>query len=94
MNAKGLSATPGGGFPRAMNPMALVTAMLGPGRLVNGQLLFRCPAHEDRHPSLSIRELRDGTLLVFCHAGCLTEDVLDCIGLTMADLYPPRSRAW
>ena len=29
----------------------------------------RCPAHDDRNPSLSITE-RDGKLLVFCHAGC------------------------
>ena len=28
-----------------------------------------CPAHHDRHPSLSITE-RDGKLLVKCHAGC------------------------
>ncbi len=29
----------------------------------------RCPAHNDRHPSLSITE-RDGKLLVKCFAGC------------------------
>ena len=30
----------------------------------------RCPAHEDRHPSLSLRDGRDGRLLAYCHAGC------------------------
>jgi hypothetical protein len=32
--------------------------------------MARCPAHDDSTPSLSIRETRDGTLLVHCHAGC------------------------
>ena len=29
-----------------------------------------CPAHEDRNPSLSITDGRDGRLLIHCHAGC------------------------
>ena len=32
--------------------------------------MARCPAHDDSTPSLSIRETRDGKLLVHCHAGC------------------------
>ncbi len=30
----------------------------------------RCPAHNDKNPSLSIRDGEDGRLLLFCHAGC------------------------
>jgi hypothetical protein len=60
------------------------------GRKVGGQHLFRCPAHDDRRPSLAVREEADGTLLVCCHAGCRTEDVLEAIGLEFADLYPER----
>ena len=30
----------------------------------------RCPAHDDRTPSLSLRETGDGKVLVCCHAGC------------------------
>ena len=35
----------------------------------------RCPAHDDRTPSLAIREA-DGTVLVRCHAGCTQEQVI------------------
>ncbi len=38
----------------------------------------RCPAHDDRNPSLSITE-RDGKLLVHCHAGCDQGAVWDAL---------------
>lgn len=38
--------------------------------------LCRCPAHDDRTPSLSVTSGRDGRLLVYCHAGCAAIDVL------------------
>jgi hypothetical protein len=48
----------------------------------------RCPAHEDRTPSLSGKSGNDGRTLLKCHAGCKTEDVLSEIGLSFRDLYP------
>jgi len=36
----------------------------------------RCPSHEDRTPSLSIRDADDGKVLVRCHAGCEQEQVI------------------
>ena len=56
----------------------------GPGRWV-----ARCPAHEDRSPSLSIREI-DDKLLVYDFAGCQVHDVLAAVGLQPGDLFPPR----
>lgn len=50
-----------------------------------------CPAHADRSPSLSIRELDDGRTLVHCFAGCSVEEVLAAVGLTFSDLSPPRA---
>lgn len=38
----------------------------------------RCPAHDDREPSLSIREV-DGKVLVHCHAGCDQQTVVDAL---------------
>ncbi len=52
--------------------------------------IARCPAHEDRSPSLSIRETEDGTILIKCFAGCGASDVVSAIGLTLADLFPER----
>jgi hypothetical protein len=57
----------------------------GPGRWI-----ARCPSHEDRSPSLSIRELDDGRVLLHDLAGCDTEAVLTSLGLTLADLFPER----
>jgi hypothetical protein len=36
----------------------------------------RCPAHDDRNPSLSISISKDGKTLVHCHAGCSQPDVI------------------
>ncbi|MEJ1157373.1 DUF7146 domain-containing protein [Prosthecomicrobium sp. N25] len=46
------------------------------GHRVGSGFLARCPAHDDRDPSLSIREGRGGKVLVHCHAGCTQADVV------------------
>lgn len=48
----------------------------------------RCPAHEDRSPSLSISNGDTGGIVLHCHAGCATEDVVAALGLEMKDLAP------
>lgn len=55
----------------------------GPGRWV-----ARCPAHADKSPSLSIRELDDGRVLIFDFAGCGAADIVAALGLTLSDLFP------
>jgi hypothetical protein len=52
-----------------------------------GRWLAKCPAHQDRSPSLSVRELEDGRLLLHDFGGCETGDVLAALGLTLADLF-------
>ena len=47
----------------------------------------RCPAHDDRNPSLSIAEGDDGRTLLNCHAGCETGDIVKKIGLRLSDLF-------
>jgi hypothetical protein len=51
----------------------------------------RCPAHDDDVRSLSVGDGEKGLVLA-CHAGCKTEDVVARIGWTMADLFPKRPR--
>ena len=50
-----------------------------------------CPAHDDSSPSLAISEGDDGRVLLHCHAGCDTKDVVRRIGLSMADLMSPNT---
>ena len=57
----------------------------GPGRYV-----ARCPGHDDRSPSLAVRDCGDGRILLHCFAGCETEDVLAARGLTFSDIMPER----
>ena len=58
----------------------------GPGKYV-----AHCPAHDDQHPSLAIRESDDGVLLLYCHAGCEASAVLSALGLCWSDLYAEDS---
>jgi hypothetical protein len=58
----------------------------GPDRWV-----ARCPAHDDRSPSLSIRETDDGVTLFKCFAGCDATAVVHAVGLEISDLFPPRT---
>jgi hypothetical protein len=46
------------------------------GRKAGVAWMARCPAHDDRAPSLSIADARDGKVLVRCHAGCDQHDVI------------------
>ena len=41
----------------------------------------RCPTHEDRNPSLSLKVTDDGKILVHCHAGCDQLALLAALGL-------------
>jgi hypothetical protein len=50
--------------------------------------MARCPAHEDRDPSLKISE-DSGKVLVHCHAGCSQEAVIDA--LRAQGLWPEAS---
>jgi hypothetical protein len=48
-----------------------------------------CPAHDDRNPSLAIKYV-DNKILLHCFAGCGIEEIVNAIGLEMADLMPDK----
>lgn len=55
-----------------------------------GQWSARCPAHDDKGPSLSVKETPDGRVLLHCFAGCEVSDVIGGLGLDVSELFPPR----
>ena len=57
----------------------------GPGRWI-----AKCPAHEDRSPSVSLRLLEDGRWLIHDFAGCDTGAILSAVDLHFSDLYPEK----
>lgn len=61
----------------------------------------RCPAHDDRDPSLSITEGQT-CILLYCHAGCSFESIVAALGIDQTQLLyeltgptgVPRKPAW
>lgn len=56
-----------------MSEAARVGGLLG-GKRSGGAWLAKCPIHDDRTASLSIKDGND-ELLLFCHAGCNVKDI-------------------
>ncbi len=73
-----------------MSAVELLSRCDGVRETGQGRYVSRCPAHDDRSPSLSITEADDGRTLVYCHGGCETEDVLAAVGMTFSDIMPER----
>ncbi|CEG51840.1 DNA primase [Stutzerimonas xanthomarina] len=51
-----------------------------------------CPAHNDKSPSLGIKETDDGKVLLHCWVGCTATDITAAIGLELKDLFPADGR--
>jgi hypothetical protein len=49
-----------------------------------------CPTRADKNPSMTIRELPDGRVLVHDFGGDSVHEILTAVGLEMSDLFPPR----
>ena len=73
-----------------MNTDALLSRLEAVKRTGPGRWIARCPGHEDRSPSLSIRETDDGRILLHDFAGCPTEEILGAVGLAFDALFPER----
>ena len=61
-------------------------------RTGEGKWLACCPSHDDKSPSLAIKQTDDGKILIHCFAGCGVEEIVSAIGLTLADLMPDNSQ--
>jgi putative DNA primase/helicase len=54
--------------------------------------IAKCPAHDDRKPSLSVT-FRDNRALLKCFSGCDTADVVHAMGLEFRDLFTEPGKA-
>ena len=68
----------------------LIARLDGVRRTSTGRWICRCPAHGDKSPSLSIRELDDGRTLLHCFAGCEVEAILVAVDLKFDCLFPEK----
>ena len=57
-----------------------------------GYWTAKCPAHGDKHPSLSIKQDKDGKVHLRCFTGCSVESILSVLGLSFGDLYLDADR--
>lgn len=71
-----------------MSPIDILLPRLDKVRGSCPQWTAICPAHEDGSPSLSVKSLEDGRVLIHCFAGCHASDVMAAAGLSLSDLFP------
>lgn len=69
---------------------ALLSRLQGVKKTGPDRWLAKCPSHEDKRPSLSVRELSDGRVLIHDFGGCGTDAVLSSLGLQLGDLFPEK----
>jgi hypothetical protein len=60
----------------------------GVRRSGDDRAMARCPAHEDKRASLSVRELGDGTILLHCFALCEPLAICHAIKIEFRHLFP------
>lgn len=73
-----------------MSADALLAHLEGVKRTGDGRWLARCPAHDDKRPSLSVKETTEGVVLVKCWSGCSAAEVVAAVGLELSDLFPEK----
>lgn len=68
---------------------ALLSRMSKVRRRGNNKWMVSCPCHEDKHPSLSIKD-QDGVILMHCFSQqCSAADICNAIGIDIQELFPP-----
>ena len=77
-----------------MSPIETVLAAAearGEVKRVGAEFVTNCPAHPDEHPSLHIREMDDGKVVVKCWSKhCAFKDIAAGWGTPQQDFFPPK----
>lgn len=71
-------------------PIELFLSLLCGVKKSGAGFMACCPAHDDRSPSLSVKEGDDGRVLLHCFAGCTFYEVIESLGLSPSDLFIHR----
>jgi putative DNA primase/helicase len=50
----------------------------------------KCPAHDDKNPSLKVTRADDDAVLTHCYTGCSFDDVVNATPLSKSDFFPPK----
>ena len=61
-----------------------------PSKLYGKGWQCRCPAHEDKKPSLSVAVGDGGIILARCFAHCTIQEICDAVGVRVCDLFPKK----
>jgi len=72
-----------------MDAGQLITKLEGVKQTGREQWIARCPAHDDKSPSLAIKQIED-RILLHDFAGCSTCEIVSSLGLELSDLFPEK----
>ncbi len=70
-----------------MNKLERIVSYTHATQTGDNQWQGKCPAHDDKTASLSIKHDHNGNIGLFCHAGCRAVDVLNAMKMTWKDLF-------
>lgn len=73
---------------RELDPHLVLSRLSGVRKTGPDRWVARCPAHDDRTPSLSVRWTGDKVLL-YCFAGCSYRDIVEALDIRWGDLSSP-----
>lgn len=73
-----------------MKPVEKILERLSNIKKSGSGWLACCPAHDDQKQSLSINEGNDNKVLLHCHAGCDTNDILKALDLNVNELFQEK----
>lgn len=72
------------------SPMDRLLGLLDGVRKAGAGWAAKCPAHDDKSPSLAVSEGTDGRVLLKCYAGCDALSIVQAVGMELRDLFPQR----
>jgi len=72
-----------------MDAGQFITRLDGVRSTGRDQWIARCPSHDDKSPSLAIKQI-DDRILLHDFAGCSTYEIVSVLGLELSDLFPEK----